>query len=186
MQPGYQGLIDLARRSGAIADVWALNVFENDDFDVQFGMDRNIYHRPWYMDKTNTEPGEIIGAYAVWQMKDGTKHPEFMPISDIYKRRACSQAYQYAINNPDNKKAQECPWIQWEEEQTVKTVIKKSSKMVPASIEFQAAVALDSDAELGKAQLGVMGMDLALPEPESPATAPPDFETIIPEGTNRA
>lgn len=157
-QVGYQGLVDLARRSDTISDVWAFNVFEEDEFDLSYGLDRRIHHRPWFMDpekRKKGESGEIIGAYAVWQMKDGTKHPDFMPVSDIYKRRDRSQAYQYAKSNPDKKTAQECPWIQWPEEMVIKTVLKHSSKLVPASIEFMQAVELDDDAEAGKSQLGL-------------------------------
>ena len=33
-QVGYQGLVDLARRSGTIADVWGACVYENDTFDL--------------------------------------------------------------------------------------------------------------------------------------------------------
>ena len=159
-QPGYQGLVDLARRSGSIKDVYAMNVYENDEFDLTFGTDRKIYHRPWYLNKANKEPGEIIGTYAVWEMKDGTKHPEFMTISDIHKRRDRSQAYQYAMSNPKDKNAQDCPWIQWAEEQNVKTVIKHSSKLVPASIEFMQAIDLDNSAEIGATQVSTGTLDL--------------------------
>lgn len=175
-QIGYQGLIDLARRSGTISDVYAHIVYENDDFNISFGLDKDIIHRPWYMFPERQEggSGKIIGAYAVWKLKDGTKHPEFMPIVDIYKRRDGSQAYQYAIKNKDNKGAQDTPWIKWEEEMILKTVIKHSAKMVPASIEFMGAVELDTQAELGKSQLSPLlslpdkidSFDIPEPEPE--------------------
>ena len=150
-QAGYQGLIDLGRRSGAISDVYGMPVFDNDEFDMGLGTDRFLRHKPWYLNLNERKngPGEIFGAYAIWILKDGTMHPEFMPLSDIYERRDKSQAYQYAIANPTNKKAQECPWIQWEKEMIVKTVIKHSSKMVPASIEFMEAVQFDNMAEAG-------------------------------------
>ena len=169
-QPGYQGLIDLARRTNTIRDVYALNVFENDDFDLTFGTDRKIHHRPWYLNKDNKEPGEIIGVYAVWEMKDGTKHPEFMPISDVYKRRDKSQAYKYAMDNPNNKGAQDCPWITWPEEMIIKTVIKHSSKLVPASIDFMQAVALDEAADLGRSQIGMF-------------SDTPDYNGLLPESS---
>lgn len=145
-QIGWQGLIDLARRSGTIADVYGYNVYANDEFDITFGLNQNLHHRPWYMfpEKKNQGPGEIIGAYCVWVLKDGTKHPEFMPISEIYKRRDASQSYQSAV-----KYNKESPWSQWPEEMNLKTVIKHSSKMVPASIEFMKAVQYDDASETG-------------------------------------
>jgi phage RecT family recombinase len=153
MQPGYQGLIDLARRSGEIVDVFSSVVYENDEFDLQYGTDMQMPHRPYFMRKEyRSNPGEPIGAYAVWHLKGNIKHFEFMPIHEIYKRREKSQAYQYAVNNPKNKSAQECPWIQWPEEMMKKTVIKYSSKFVPSSIEFMQAVQLDTDVDLGMSQ----------------------------------
>ena len=149
-QPGYQGLVDLARRSNTISDIQARNVFENDEFDIDYEKVPPFHHKPWFItNKRESGPGELLGAYANWILKDGTRHFDFMYIADIYKRRDVSQAYKYAIENPNNKKAQECPWIQWEEEQTVKTVIKHSSKVVPASIEYMQAVQFDNLAEVG-------------------------------------
>ena len=169
-QPGYQGLIDLARRTNTIRDVYAMNVFENDEFDLTFGTDRKIHHRPWYLNKENKESGDIIGVYAVWEMKDGTKHPEFMTISDVYKRRDRSQAYQYAMANPNKKSAQDCPWIVWPEEMIIKTIIKHSSKLVPASIDFMQAVALDETVETGKSQLGMFSDN-------------PEYNGLLPESS---
>ncbi|MBW2596745.1 MAG: recombinase RecT, partial [Deltaproteobacteria bacterium] len=147
-QVGYQGLIDLARRSGTISDIIGYNVYQNDEFDISFGMNPDIKHRPWYMLPAYQKegPGEIIGAYCVWTLKDGTKHPEFMPIYDIHKRRDVSQAYQADVKY----KKKDSPWLKWPEDMNLKTVIKHSSKMVPASIEFMQAVEYDNDSEMGK------------------------------------
>ena len=43
---GYQGLIELARRSGHINRIEARAVFENDEFEVIFGSDQIIKHTP--------------------------------------------------------------------------------------------------------------------------------------------
>ncbi len=151
-QPGYQGLIDLARRSGVINDVYAYIVYENDDFHMSFGTERMIQHIPWYMDKEKKEAGNIMGAYAVWVLKDGSKHFEYMSIHDIYKRRDQSQAYRYAMEHKEDKNAMDTPWVKWEEDQIIKTVIKHSSKLVPASIEFAAAIESDNDVDTGRSQ----------------------------------
>lgn len=152
LQVGYQGLVDLARRSDTIADVWGANVYENDDFDLSWGMERRLTHRPWFMDpdkRKKGESGEIIGAYVVWQLKDGTKHPEFMPIADIHKRREKSQAWRFAETGDPKKGGgkRDSIWHQWPEEQNLKTVIKHSAKLVPSSIEFMQAVEADNVVE---------------------------------------
>jgi len=178
-QVGYQGLIDLARRSGTIADINGYNVYENDEFDITFGMAPDIKHRPWYMfaDRKDKGPGECLGAYCVWTLKDGTKHSEFMPISDIHKRRDSSMAYQSDVKYDKT----DSPWLNWPEDMNLKTVIKHSSKMVPASIEFMEAVSYDDDVEVGKPTFnpflgGGMGSEIGITEGSPPA---PDISSIV-------
>ncbi|KKL68058.1 hypothetical protein LCGC14_2128800, partial [marine sediment metagenome] len=175
-QPGYQGLVDLARRSGEIKDVFAMVVYENDDFDMEYGTNRKLEHRP----TIKGDPGEPIGAYAVWELKDGTKPFEFMPLHELYKRRDKSKAYQFAIKNPKNKNAQDCPWIQWPEEQMMKTVVKHSSKLKPASIEYMQAAELDNSAESGQRAIGFFDNPL-LPEPDVIKPTAEDFTRLVSE-----
>lgn len=182
-QPGYQGLVDLARRTGTISDVYGFNVYEADEFDITYGMNRNIHHKPWFMDpkkRGKNESGEIFGAYCVWVLKDGTIHPEFMYLSEIHKRRNKSQAYQNAMQY----KKEDTPWIQWPEEMNLKTVVKHSSKLVPASIEFMEAVSYDNDAEIG-ASATFSSYFLPKTGTEEPQTSPPTnteaFDAIIRE-----
>jgi recombination protein RecT len=149
-QIGYQGLIDIARRSGTIADVWGACVYEADEFDLQYGMNRGLTHRPWFLSPEKRkagDPGECIGAYVVWQLKDGTKHPDFMPMHEIVKRRAKSQSYQWAETGDPKKGGgkRNSVWHEWPEEMILKTVIKKSSKLVPAAIDFMTAAVMDDD-----------------------------------------
>jgi len=175
-QPGYQGLVDLARRTNTISDIWGANVYGEDTFDLSYGMNPELIHKPWYMDKDkrkNNISGEIIGAYVVWHLKDGTKHPEFMPISEIHKRRAKSQAYNWAETGDPSKGGgkRDSVWHEWPEEQNLKTVIKHSSKLVPSSIEFMQAIELDDMATLGRSQIGMF-------------TDTPNFEGLLPESAN--
>ncbi len=173
-QPGYQGLVDLARRSGEIKDVFAMVVYENDDFDMEYGTNRKLEHRP----TIKGDPGKPIGAYAVWELKDGTKPFEFMPLHKLYKRRDKSQAYQYAIKNSTNKNAQETPWIQWPEEQMMKTVVKHSSKLKPASIEYMEAVELDSAIDSGRKAIGFYDSGLLM-APEKTEFTAEDFDKLF-------
>ena len=172
-QPGYQGLVDLARRSGKVSDVFAMVVYENDDFTLEYGTNRKLEHKPYL----GEDPGSPIGAYTVFELTDGTKTFEFMPLHKIYKRRDKSQAYQYAIANPKNDKAQECPWIQWPEEQMQKTVVKHHSKLQPASIEFMQAIELDNVADIGRSQVGMFSTDPNYAAISGPATDPEPLDT---------
>jgi recombination protein RecT len=159
-QAGYQGLVDLARRSDQITDIFAECVFEKDFFEIDYGTNRRMLHKP----ALTGERGNIIGAYAVWEHKNGIRPFEWMRIDDIYKRRDSSTAYRYAKANPNNKNAQLTPWIQWPEEMIRKTVIKHSAKLQPASIEFMQAVELDDIADSGRGQSGFFDDHLILPE----------------------
>jgi recombination protein RecT len=166
MQVGYQGFIDLGRRTGAVVDVYAKVVYMGDLFDIEFGTERKLFHKP----NIDSDPGKIRGAYTVWELTGGIKSFEFMTITELHKVRAVSQAYKYAIANPDNKKAQQCPWIEWPEEQMKKTVTKRHAKYMPMSIEFMQAVELDTAAELGRSQAGMFSDEpiFGYPEPTEP------------------
>ena len=170
-QPGYQGLVDLARRSGQVVDIRARVVYQNDVFDLDYGTD-TLNHKPHLFE----DPGEPIGAYTKWKLIDGTVGFEFMPLHEIYKRREMSQAYRFAMDNPTNKNAQKCPWIEWPAEQMKKTALKNHTKILPASIEYMEAVNVDSQSDLigPSRQLQYGAPALTLPETIEPTAA--DFD----------
>lgn len=147
-QPGYQGMTDLARRSGMIQDVYAQVVYENDTFEIEYGTSRRLSHKP----TLSGDPGKPIGAYAVWEFKDSTKTFEFMPMRDIEKRRAVSQSYNFAETGDPAKGGgkQDSVWHTWLDDQMRKTVVKHSAKLVPLSIEFMETVQVDNAAEIGQ------------------------------------
>lgn len=175
LQPGYVGLIDLARRSGKVKSVFGSVVFENDHFVFQLGSERKLEHRP----TLRGEAGEPYGAYAMWEMTDGGIHMDFMNLESIYKRRERSQAYQYAVTHPQNKSAQDCPWIQWPEEMMVKTVIKHSSKMVPASIEFLEVVRMDDATDTGEKYVSPFASALDQIPDRAPEDYARDFDYLV-------
>lgn len=118
---GYKGMIDLARRSGQIENIYAHAVYSNDEFDYELGLEPKLKHKP-YMEG---DRGEFIGAYAVAHFKDGGYQFEFMPKSEIEKRRQRSKA------------AKNGPWVSDYEEMAKKTVIRHMWKYLPISIEIQ-------------------------------------------------
>lgn len=172
---GYQGLVDLARRSGEIVDVSAHVVYEQDKFDFEYGTNEHLSHVP----KLDGDRGKIIGAYCVWFYRDGTRRPkpDFMPIADIRKRKAVS------------KMTSGGPWEEWEDEMVRKTVIKWSSKLQPVSEEMMRAI--DFDNQLGTGKQPLLDMDFGstpteLPESEAPTDAEIDakFNEMLPEDIN--
>lgn len=163
--PGYRGLIDLARRSGQIRRIEAHPVYQNDKFSVEFGTEPRIIHRPELL----SEPGPMVGVYAVAELSDGCKQVEFMSKAQVDKIRKASKAG----NNG--------PWVDHYDEMSRKTVVRRLCKYLPLSTELETALALDNDAEGGDIIEGVVvrdadhaeslvsrlkGGELSEPEPE--------------------
>jgi len=123
---GYRGMIDLARRSGQIVNIYAHTVHENDEFDYELGLHPKLVHKP-----AEGERGELKFVYAVAHFKDGGYQFEVMSKAEIEKRRQRSKA----ANNG--------PWVTDYEEMAKKTVIRHMWKYLPISIEIQQAAAVD-------------------------------------------
>ncbi|HBZ09151.1 MAG TPA: recombination protein RecT [Bacillus bacterium] len=119
---GYKGMIDLARRSGQIQNIYAHAVFENDEFDYALGLHPKLEHKP-----AGSNRGEIIGAYAVAHFKDGGYQFEYMAKEDIEKRKSRSAA----------ARSKHSPWATDYEEMAKKTVIRHMWKYLPISVEIQ-------------------------------------------------
>ncbi len=129
---GYRGMIDLARRSGDLESINARCVYENDHFELEFGTEENIEHRPYYLEGESS-PGEMIGAYCIARLKDGGQHIEFMSKGEIdgIKDRA-----------PGSGRS-DSPWRSDYDQMAKKTVVRRAFKYLPVSTEDQQAVAMD-------------------------------------------
>jgi len=156
--PGYRGLIDLARRSGQIARIEAHVIREKDEFDFAFGLEMRLSHKPHFPD----DAGQIIGAYALAELKDGSKQVEVMSRADIDAIRNRSKAKDHG------------PWATDYSEMARKTVVRRLIKYLPLSVELATAVELDNRAELGTGTLDLLDTQAipqeALPEPPKSQT----------------
>lgn len=126
---GYKGMIDLARRSGQIQNIYAHAVYEKDEFEYELGLEPKLVHKPCM----ESDRGQLIGAYAVAHFKDGGYQFEFMPKAEIEKRKARSKAANSSYS----------PWTTDYEEMAKKTVIRHMWKYLPISVEIQHQVAYD-------------------------------------------
>lgn len=164
---GYQGMIELAERSGQVT-VDAAAVYANDVFDYALGTDAYIKHCP-----ALKERGDFVGAYATARYKDGRIKFRFLGKDEIEKARMQSQVGRY------NKG----PWKDFYAEMAMKTAIRRLFKLLPKSPEILRAQALDDDAEMGRPQdfsdaLEMIGAksDTALPSEAEVAAAKDEFE----------
>lgn len=128
-QLGYKGLIDLAYRSGEIKDIQAHEVYENDKFEYEFGLEPKLKHIP-----ATSNRGEVIMYYAVFHMVNGGYGFEVMSKDDIIKHaQKASQAYGSSFS----------PWNKYFDEMAKKTVIKKCLKYAPIKTDFVREISAD-------------------------------------------
>lgn len=126
-QVGYKGMISLAHRSGLY--VQAHEVHENDEFDVEYGLEPKLVHKPVFKDR-----GPVIAYYGLWKDKDGISGFEIMSKEDVEAHaRKYSQSYGKGFS----------PWKSNFDEMAKKTVIKKALKYAPLTTEFIRGITAD-------------------------------------------
>lgn len=129
-QIGYKGLLDIAYRSGQVSTVQAHTVYENDDFEYQYGLEPMLRHVP-----AKSNRGSATHYYAVVKMKDGGFCFSVMSREDMEKHaRKYSQAYSKGYSSP---------WSTSFDEMAKKTVLKRTLKYAPLKSDFVRGVAQD-------------------------------------------
>ncbi len=157
-QPGFQGLMELARRSGEISQIIPRVVREGDEFRYNYGVDKDVLH---HIEGIGETPGAITHVYCIVRMKDGTSSFEVWPVARIEAHR---KRYSEA-----SKSKKDSPWETHFEAMSMKTLIIRALKYAPKSVELQKAIAMSEMAEAGIDQrLDSSGFDLDLP-PQEPA-----------------
>jgi len=157
-QPGYRGLIKLARNSGEISTIDAGIIYENDYVDYQRGTDPKFSVTPNWKD-----PGEPVGAFACAVMKDGGYQFKVMSKAEVERIRKRS-------GSPDRG-----PWATDWEAMATKTAIRQLVKLLPfSSSDERTAKAIDLEEDEYEAQepQDVTPQAKALPKPEPKKRAP--------------
>ncbi len=131
-QIGYQGLIDLMRRSGQIAVVIANEVRENDVFEYSFGSNGGLVHKPLLKGSR----GEVVAYYAYARTVEGGESYYVASVDDMMQFRE-----KYAKKNKEGHFTG--PWITEFDAMARKTCIKQMAKYMPKSIEIAQALAMD-------------------------------------------
>jgi recombination protein RecT len=144
--PGYQGLLELVRRSGLVDSIGAYLVHERDTYAVRFGTDPGVQHEPCL----DGDPGPVRFGYAVAKLKGGGTHVEVMTLAEINRIRDRSQNVKNA-----RKYGKDTPWDTDFDEMARKTLIRRICKYLPKSNELATALALDSAADRSAQTLNV-------------------------------
>ena len=133
-QIGYQGLIDLAYRSGEISVIDAQAVHENDQFDYEYGLEPKLKFKP-----SLTNRGEVIAYYAMFKTKSGGYNFLVMSKEDVDKHKAqFSQSYGSSYS----------PWTHNYDSMAKKTVLKQVLKYAPKRSDFAKALSADGTIKL--------------------------------------
>lgn len=165
--PGYRGLINLVRRSGQIANIYASAIHKNDTIEIQEGTTKSIVHKPDYFG----DRGVVVGYYAVMVDKEGNSDFEVMSIGEIEKIRKRS------------KSANNGPWVTDFDEMAKKTVLKRLMKRAPMSIELAKGVESDNKISMGEPDDGVIDID-GIEIPDDMNNPKSSFEQVEENGTS--
>ena len=133
--PMVAGIRKKARNSGEISTWDAHCVHKNDHFVMRLGDSPSIDHT-YDLGKPR---GELIGAYSVAVLKDGSKSYEVMSIEEIRALRDRSQAWKAFKAN----KIRSTPWSTDEAEMARKTVAKRHAKQLPSSADLDDLIRRD-------------------------------------------
>ncbi|WP_336881469.1 recombination protein RecT [Rhodococcus globerulus] len=129
---GYQGLVDLAYRSGQIASLSARTIFENDLYQVEYGLEEKLVHSPLMTGNR----GNPVAYYAVVRLANGGSTFIVISHDDMVKHR---DAYASAQKNG----VVFGPWRDNFEGMAHKTCLRMLSKYMPKSTDMALAVAND-------------------------------------------
>lgn len=130
-QISYKGMIELLRRSGQLKDIYAYPVYENDEFDIVYGLNRDLIHKPNFEDR-----GNVKGYYAVAILKDNTKAFYYMTKKEVEQHRD---------KFSKSAKSSKSPWTTDFDAMAEKTVLKKMLKYLPVSTEYLESMTKDEN-----------------------------------------
>lgn len=128
-QIGYRGMIELARRSGKIKMIYAEVVREGDEFEVQFGLEPKLEHKP-KLDASK----QLTHVYAVCHFTDGGYNFVVLSKSDIERLR---------MRSPMQKGTPSGAWHTDYDAMAKAKALKQLSKYLPLNIDQLTAIASD-------------------------------------------
>lgn len=129
---GYKGYVDLAYRSGQIATVIGRTVYDGDTFDVEYGLDDKLIHKPALAGDRTTP----VAHYAIVKLANGGRAFWVMTEDEM-------QAWKnkYA---PKSKTGNIVgPWVSDYEAMARKTCLLRLAAWMPKSTDL--AVAIEAD-----------------------------------------
>jgi recombination protein RecT len=162
---GYRGMIDLARRSGAIKTLYANEVCENDELEMSYGVGGILKHKP----NLRGPRGDVIGYYAFAELDGGGAYQ--------YLYWPKESVEEHAAEHSETWGQDWSPWTQHFDAMAKKTMIRQLFKVLPVSVELQYAA--DRDEKVLVAEQRDDGLTIDVTEPKS---SPLQQVDELPEG----
>jgi recombination protein RecT len=135
---GYKGLVNIILRSGEVTKIHAECVFEGDEFEVIYGLEKNIIHKPNFNVERSSNTLKFV--YVVAKLKNGEYQFMVLSKSEILKIKAMSR---YENHLYLNDKSDPNFWM------VKKTALIQLSKLLPKDYYGKKAVELDNQIEGG-------------------------------------
>jgi len=158
---GYQGIAELAMRSGLVSNLHADIVCENDVFEYDLGEIKS--HKVDF----KKPRGDAYAFYAICRFKDGSVKADVMHKEEVDAIRKRS------------KSGGNGPWVTDYNEMAKKTVFRRLSKWLPLSPEVQAAVETgDEEINVTHSAAGAVARSEPLDPFVMPATTITEAEAV--------
>lgn len=130
---GYQGIIEMIYRAGAVASVIAENVYENDEFRYQPGVDELPQHT---IDWDAEDRGKLRLVYAYARLRSGAvSKVVVLNRAEINKIKRTSQGSDSTYS----------PWQTNEPAMWLKSAVRQLRKWVPTSAEYRDQLRADAE-----------------------------------------
>lgn len=149
--PGYKGLMMLARRSGEIASIDAQTVYENDVFELSYGFEPALIHKPLL----TGDRGAPKGFYAAVIMKDGGKNAYYMSVDDAKK-----YGKKYSKSFSDG------PWQKDFEAMAKKSCLRQVLKYCPCSSDVDRAIEVEDKYDNTSVDVSFFDPDMEIEQAE--------------------
>lgn len=131
---GYQGLVELAHRSGQIKSLIARTVYENDLFEIDYGLDDRLVHKP----TMNGPKGRPVAYYAVAKFNSGG-HAFY--VMSHYEMEEYRDNHATAKTRDGRVVG---PWRDHFEGMAHKTCVRQLAKWMPKSTDLGRAIEVDN------------------------------------------
>lgn len=130
---GYKGYVELAYRSGQIATVIGRTVYEGDTFDVEYGLDDKLIHKP----ALTGERAKPIAHYSIVKLANGGRSFWVMTEDEMqsWKKKYAPKAKNGGIVGP---------WNSDYEAMARKTTLLRLAAWMPKATEMAYAIEVDN------------------------------------------